>query len=69
MGKTTTEAYDVNVILEFDSLEDGGTMLSISEEGWKTDSPGLKGSHDNCGDWTHMVMCLKAWIEHRIDLR
>jgi uncharacterized protein YndB with AHSA1/START domain len=67
--KTGNEAYDVRVIMEFESLEDGSTMLSISEAGWKTDADGLKGSHDNCGGWTHMAMCLKAWIEHGIDLR
>lgn len=67
--KTTDEAYDVRVIFEFEELDDGGTLLSISEEGWKTDVSGLKGSHDNCGGWTHMAMCLKAWIEHGIDLR
>jgi hypothetical protein len=44
-------------------------MLSISEQGWKTDAPGIKGSLDNCGGWTHMAMCLKAYIEHGIDLR
>lgn len=67
--KTTTESYPVRVVLEFDALEDGSTMLSISEEGWKTDTDGLKGSHDNCSGWTHMAMCLKGWIEHGIDLR
>ena len=67
--KTKDDAYDVKVIFEFAALDDGGTMLSISEEGWKTDAEGLKGSHDNCGGWTHMAMCLKAWIEHGIDLR
>ncbi len=67
--KTTGDNYDVSVIFEFEALEDGGTMLSISEQGWKTDAEGLKGSHDNCGGWTHMAMCLKAWIEHGIDLR
>ena len=67
--KTKNEAYDVRVIFEFEELEDGSTMLSISEDGWKTDAEGLKGSHDNCGGWTHMAMCLKAWIEHGIDLR
>jgi len=67
--KTKNEAYDVRVVFEFEALEDGGTMLSISEDGWKTDAEGLKGSHDNCGGWTHMAMCLKAWIEHGIDLR
>jgi uncharacterized protein YndB with AHSA1/START domain len=67
--KTADEAYDVSVIFEFEELDGGGTLLSISEEGWKTDADGLKGSHDNCGGWTHMAMCLKAWIEHGIDLR
>jgi uncharacterized protein YndB with AHSA1/START domain len=67
--KTRDEAYDVSVIFEFEELDDGGTLLSISEDGWKTDADGLKGSHENCGGWTHMAMCLKAWIEHGIDLR
>ncbi len=66
--KTKDEAYEVLVIFELEQLEDG-TMLSISEQGWKTDADGLKGSHDNCGGWTHMAMCLKAYIEHGIDLR
>jgi len=67
--KTKSESYDVKIILEFEPLEDSHTMLSISEEGWKTDADGLKGSHDNCSGWTHMAMCLKGWIEHGIDLR
>jgi uncharacterized protein YndB with AHSA1/START domain len=67
--KTVDESYPVRVIFEFEELEDGNTMLSISEDGWKTDAGGLKGSHDNCGGWSHMAMCLKAWIEHDIDLR
>ena len=66
--KTQSEAYEVLVIFEFKQVDDG-TMLSISEQGWKTDADGLKGSHDNCGGWTHMAMCLKAYIEHDIDLR
>ncbi len=45
------------------------TMLSISEQGWLTDEAGLKGSHDNCSGWTHMALCLKAFVEHGIDLR
>jgi len=67
--KTSDDHYDVLVIFEFEELDDGNTMLSISEDGWRTDDEGLRGSHDNCGGWTHMAMCLKAWIEHEIDLR
>ena len=67
--KTTADAYPVKVIFEFESLDDNSTMLSISEDGWRTDAEGLKGSHDNCGGWSHMATCLKAWLEHEIDIR
>jgi len=67
--KTKDVAYDVVVVMDFEATDDGNTMLSISEEGWKTDRDGLKASHDNCSGWTHMAMCLKAWVEHGIDLR
>ncbi len=67
--KTANEAYDVAIVFEFEALEDGGTLLSISEEGWQTDADGLKGSHENCSGWTRMAVCLKAWIEHGISLR
>ena len=65
----TNDAYDVIVTLELEPLDGGATMLSISESGWKIDADGLKGSHDNCGGWTHMSMCLKGYLEHGIDLR
>ena len=67
--KTTDDAYEVLVTLEIEPLDDGASMLSISESGWKTDADGLKASHDNCGGWTHMSMCLKGYLEHGIDLR
>jgi len=67
--KTPDESYDVAVIFEFEALDDGHTRLSISEDGWKTNAEGLKASHENCGGWMHMATCLKAWLEHEIDLR
>ncbi|HNP35279.1 MAG TPA: SRPBCC domain-containing protein [Woeseiaceae bacterium] len=68
-NKAKDDSYEVLVRFEFVALDARNTMLSISEEGWKTDAEGLKASHDNCGGWQHMAMCLKAWIEHDIDLR
>jgi len=67
--KTTEDAYDVLVIFEFEELEDGGTKISISEQGWRVDAEGLKGSHENCSGWTHMALCMKGWLEHDIDMR
>ena len=67
--KTQGNGYKIDIFLEFESLDTHATMLSISEQGWLTDASGLKGSHDNCSGWTHMAMCLKAYVEHGIDLR
>jgi len=67
--KTANDAYDVRILFEFERLDADSTTLTISEEGWKTDADGLKASHENCSGWTHMALCLKAWIEHDIDLR
>ena len=67
--KTSSDSYDVSVVFDFEPLDDGNTMLSISEAGWKTDADGLKASHENCSGWTHMAVCLKSWIEHGIVLR
>ena len=67
--KTEDRAYKVDILFELEPLDDGSTMLSISERGWLTDESGLKGSHDNCSGWTHMAMCLKAFVEHGLDMR
>ena len=65
----TDPGYDVIVIFEFEDLGRDSTRLSISEKGWMSDADGLKASHENCGGWQHMADCLKAWLEHGIDLR
>lgn len=67
--KADGESYDVTVTMEFEALENGQTMVSISESGWIDSENSISGSYDNCEGWTHMAMCLKAYLEHRIDLR
>lgn len=68
--KTEDNGYKVTVTFEFEALSDNETMLSISEAGWHLDEPsGRKASYENCGGWQHMALCLKASLEHDIDLR
>jgi len=67
--KTEDDSYDVQVRLEFEELEGNATMLIISEQGWKSDEDGIEASYENCSGWTHMAMCLKAYLEHGIDMR
>jgi uncharacterized protein YndB with AHSA1/START domain len=57
------------VEMQFSSLEDGRTMLSISESGWPENEAGLKASYKNCEGWQHMICCMRAYLMHGIDLR
>ena len=61
--------YTTTVTMLFKPLDDGRTLVEIVEEGWH-DSPGaLRGSYANSEGWTGMLLALKAWLEHGINLR
>ena len=57
------------VEMRFEAIDKKSTMLMISEGGWPETQKGLNGSYDNCQGWTHMSLCLKAFVEHGINLR
>jgi uncharacterized protein YndB with AHSA1/START domain len=61
--------YDTTVTMTFEALEDGRTLVVITEEGWRETAAGLKASYGNCGGWMQMLCALKAWLEHGINLR
>lgn len=61
--------YDTVVTMRFEALEDGRTLVTIAEEGWR-DTPGaIRASYGNCEGWTQMLCALKAWLEHGVNLR
>jgi uncharacterized protein YndB with AHSA1/START domain len=61
--------YNTTVTMLFKALDDGRTLVEIVEEGWH-DSPGaLRGSYANSEGWTGMLLALKVWVEHGINLR
>jgi uncharacterized protein YndB with AHSA1/START domain len=66
---TSGAGYQTIVTMEFEPLDDGRTLVAISEQGWRETAGGLKASYGNCEGWTHMLCALKAWIEHGINLR
>ncbi|MFN3209671.1 MAG: SRPBCC family protein [Roseovarius sp.] len=57
------------VTMTFEELEDGRTLVRISEYGWPDTSDGLKSCLGNCEGWTGMLCAMKAWLEHGINLR
>ncbi|ASM71194.1 MULTISPECIES: SRPBCC family protein [Roseobacteraceae] len=57
------------VTMDFQQLEDGRTLVRISEFGWPETDTGLKACMGNCEGWTGMLCAMKAWLEHGINLR
>jgi uncharacterized protein YndB with AHSA1/START domain len=63
------DKYDTTVTFDFAALDDGRTLLTITEEGWHDDEAGRRASYGNCEGWTGMLCALKIWLEHGINLR
>jgi uncharacterized protein YndB with AHSA1/START domain len=61
--------YDTTVEMVFKPLTNQATMVQIRESGWRDTPKGIESSYDNCGGWMHMMCCLKAHLEHGINLR
>ena len=55
--------------VSFEALGPAVTLVKISEGSWRETQDGLQGSYQNCQGWMQMSCCLKAWLEHGIDLR
>jgi uncharacterized protein YndB with AHSA1/START domain len=57
------------VTMEFESVDDDRTLVTISEEGWRETPAGQKASYGNCEGWTGMLCAMKAQLEYGINLR
>lgn len=55
--------------MNFEKTDVGDTIVRISEGTWQETEDGLKRSYGNCMGWSHMLMCLKAYVEYGINLR
>lgn len=57
------------VTMTFEPLDDGRTLVRISEHGWTQTPQGLSASYGNCEGWTGMLCAMKVWLEHGLNLR
>jgi uncharacterized protein YndB with AHSA1/START domain len=62
-------SYDTTVTMMFEPLEDGRTLVTIEESGWRDSDAAMKAAFGNCEGWTGMLCALKVYIEHGINLR
>ena len=63
------EIHETTVTIEFEPLDDGRTLVTIAEEGWRDTEAAQHASYGNCEGWTGMLCAMKVWLEHRINLR
>jgi uncharacterized protein YndB with AHSA1/START domain len=63
------KGYDTEVVMTFEAVDAGTTLVRIAESGWRDTAKGQESSYGNCFGWTQMLCCLKVWVEYRINLR
>ena len=69
-GQATAGAtYMTTVVFTFEPLDDGRTLVTIEESGWRETPAGLQAAFGNCQGWSQMLAALKVWVEHGINLR
>jgi uncharacterized protein YndB with AHSA1/START domain len=61
--------HDNTVTIVFEGLEDGRTLVTITEEGWGETPKGITASQRNTEGWAGMLVAMKAWLEHGINVR
>jgi uncharacterized protein YndB with AHSA1/START domain len=61
--------YKTTVTMTFKALDDGRTLVEVAEEGWRENQGALDASYGNCQGWTGMLLALKVWLEHGVNLR
>lgn len=57
------------VEMKFTSIAPNRTLIEISEGAWANTQAGLDDSYSHAEGWMNMLCCLKAWLEHEINLR
>lgn len=62
-------SYETTVTMTFEGLEDGRTLVSIHEGGWRDNEAGQQASYGNCEGWTFMLCAMRVWKEHGIRFR
>jgi uncharacterized protein YndB with AHSA1/START domain len=68
-GAGTDASYKTRIDMNFAPLEDGATLVTIAETGWREDARAVRRSYDNCEGWTQMLCSMKAYLEYGINLR
>ncbi len=54
------DGYETTVTMDFEPLDDGRTLVTIAEEGWRENDAAQEASYGNCEGWTGMLCALEG---------
>lgn len=58
------------VEITFEPIDAKSTLVQVTESSWNLDDEGALGQClEQCRGWTHMLLCLKGFLEFHINLR
>jgi uncharacterized protein YndB with AHSA1/START domain len=65
------EAEGKELLVEFilSSMDNGSTLVTVTEKSMKNDEAGIKWLQGNSAGWANFLACLKAYLEYGINLR
>lgn len=67
---TTSDSGTTTTTFEFEPIDgDSRTLVTITESSWRPTVDGAKQAFGNCEGWTGMLLALRTWLEHGINLR
>ncbi len=68
-GTGADPSGNTTMTMAFEQLDDGRTLVTITEEGWKETQKALDACIGNTEGWTGMLCAMKAYLEHGFNLR
>lgn len=66
---STEDGRENTVTMTFEGLDDGRTLVTITETGWTDTQKGFDGAIGNTEGWTGMLCAMKVYLEYGINLR
>jgi len=60
---------DKRVDITVEPDDDDGAAVHVSDGPYESDAEGVAAFRGQVQGWTHFLLCLKAWVEHGVELR
>ena len=67
--KWSASGQETTVVIEIEEGDSGRSLVKVAETEWPPSADGIAQCLGQMQGWVHMLCCLKAYLEHGINLR